>query len=151
MILHLKVNYLCGVSQGWYRCKWTGWSFQETAGRFQLYPNISTPITVIALTARFGRLMFLQTKNLKTRWSMMMFEFKIIIWWCSPHFCGSASIKSSLDSSSIAHFFLQKKYQTLHVRDDILRGLTELWSCWFHTFDYARHIGLDYFGRIIYI
>uniref|UniRef100_A0A2N9GFZ4 Uncharacterized protein n=1 Tax=Fagus sylvatica TaxID=28930 RepID=A0A2N9GFZ4_FAGSY len=61
-------------------------------------------------------------------------------------------------------------YRTLPVRDEILRGLLNCDLIGFHTFDYARHflsccsrmlgldyeskrghIGLDYFGRIIYI
>ncbi|KAL9226321.1 hypothetical protein vseg_002150 [Gypsophila vaccaria] len=61
-------------------------------------------------------------------------------------------------------------YRTLPVRDDILRGLLNCDLVGFHTFDYARHflsccsrmlgldyeskrghIGLDYFGRTVYI
>ncbi|GAV80820.1 Glyco_transf_20 domain-containing protein/Trehalose_PPase domain-containing protein [Cephalotus follicularis] len=61
-------------------------------------------------------------------------------------------------------------YRTLPVRDDILRGLLNCDLIGFHTFDYARHflsccsrmlgldyeskrghIGLDYFGRTVYI
>ncbi|CAH8257699.1 unnamed protein product [Arabidopsis lyrata] len=61
-------------------------------------------------------------------------------------------------------------YRTLPVRDEILRGLLNCDLIGFHTFDYARHflsccsrmlgldyeskrghIGLDYFGRTVYI
>lgn len=61
-------------------------------------------------------------------------------------------------------------YRTLPVRDEILRGLLNCDLVGFHTFDYARHflsccsrmlgldyaskrghIGLDYFGRTVYI
>ncbi|XP_010271974.1 PREDICTED: probable alpha,alpha-trehalose-phosphate synthase [UDP-forming] 9 [Nelumbo nucifera] len=61
-------------------------------------------------------------------------------------------------------------YRTLPVRDEILRGLLNSDLIGFHTFDYARHflsccsrmlgidyaskrgyIGLDYFGRTVYI
>ncbi|VFQ89925.1 unnamed protein product [Cuscuta campestris] len=61
-------------------------------------------------------------------------------------------------------------YRTLPVRDDILKGLLNCDLIGFHTFDYARHflsccsrmlgldyeskrghIGLDYFGRTVYI
>ncbi|XP_061994985.1 probable alpha,alpha-trehalose-phosphate synthase [UDP-forming] 10 [Rosa rugosa] len=61
-------------------------------------------------------------------------------------------------------------YRTLTVRDEILRGLLNCDLIGFHTFDYARHflsccsrmlgldyeskrghIGLDYFGRTVYI
>lgn len=61
-------------------------------------------------------------------------------------------------------------YRTLPVRDEILRGLLNADLIGFHTFDYARHflsccsrmlglnyeskrghIGLDYFGRTVYI
>ncbi|CAN7133841.1 unnamed protein product [Brassica rapa subsp. narinosa] len=61
-------------------------------------------------------------------------------------------------------------YRTLPVRDDILRGLLNCDLIGFHTFDYARHflsccsrmlgldyeskrghIGLDYFGRTVFI
>ncbi|CAM8879821.1 unnamed protein product [Rhodiola kirilowii] len=61
-------------------------------------------------------------------------------------------------------------YRTLPVRDEILKGLLNCDLIGFHTFDYARHflsccsrmlglnyeskrgyIGLDYFGRIVYI
>uniref|UniRef100_UPI001CB8D26A probable alpha,alpha-trehalose-phosphate synthase [UDP-forming] 10 n=1 Tax=Erigeron canadensis TaxID=72917 RepID=UPI001CB8D26A len=61
-------------------------------------------------------------------------------------------------------------YRTLPVRDEILKGLLNCDLIGFHTFDYARHflsccsrmmgldyeskrghIGLDYFGRMVYI
>ncbi|GMH01624.1 hypothetical protein Nepgr_003463 [Nepenthes gracilis] len=61
-------------------------------------------------------------------------------------------------------------YRTLPVREDILRGLLNCDLIGFHTFDYARHflsccsrmlgldyeskrghIGLDYFGRTVYV
>ncbi|XP_057948901.1 probable alpha,alpha-trehalose-phosphate synthase [UDP-forming] 10 [Malania oleifera] len=61
-------------------------------------------------------------------------------------------------------------YRTLPVRDEILRGLLNCDLIGFHTFDYARHflsccsrmlgldyeskrghIGLDYFGRTVYV
>ncbi|VVA94791.1 unnamed protein product [Arabis nemorensis] len=69
-----------------------------------------------------------------------------------------------------SHFPSSEIYRTLPVRDEILRGLLNCDLIGFHTFDYARHflsccsrmlgldyeskrghIGLDYFGRTVYI
>ncbi|KAE8704968.1 putative alpha,alpha-trehalose-phosphate synthase 10 [Hibiscus syriacus] len=86
---------------------------------------------------------------------------------CPDH--GNTSIESSLDFSSTA-LSPHQKYRTLPVRDEILRGLLNCDLIGFHTFDYARHflsccsrmlgldyeskrghIGLDYFGRTVFI
>ncbi|KAK7324171.1 hypothetical protein VNO77_27696 [Canavalia gladiata] len=91
--------------------------------------NPYAQIMVITLTARFGKLMFLPTK-----------------------------------------YLLTKSWKTLLVRDEILRGLMNSDLIGFHTFDYFHHflsccnrmlgldyeskrghIGLDYFGRTIFI